>query len=151
MGAHTRGVGQAVRSALDAGVEKILVAVGGSCSTDAGVGALRELGAVIRDAEGREIGEGGAGLADVAHVDLERLVSLPSGGVEVLCDVTNPLCGPDGAAIVFGPQKGATPNQVRALEGALQRFALAAPLMWEQRATSHWCQEQVPLAVRRSV
>ncbi|WP_269440151.1 glycerate kinase [Arthrobacter sp. zg-Y769] len=125
LGAHTRGFGQAIRAAHAAGVNGMILAVGGSCSTDGGVGALRELGAVFRDENGEEIADGGAGLSHCMDVDLESLLDLPPNGVEVLCDVTNPLCGDLGAARVFGPQKGATEKDISFLDNALQQLVHA--------------------------
>jgi len=123
LGAGTLGFGQAIAAALDAGVPSLLLAIGGSASTDAGVGALSALGGRFLDAEGRPIASGNAGLGHLAAVDLSGLRALPPGGVRVLTDVTNPLLGPDGAAAVFGPQKGATPQHLPLLEHNLARAA----------------------------
>lgn len=123
LSAHTRGLGQAIRAALAAGVSSLAVAVGGSASTDAGAGALRELGATLLDVDGQPVKDGGEGLAHCVSVGLDELVPLPTGGVQVLSDVTNPLCGPQGAAHVFGPQKGASPAEVEYLDAALRNFA----------------------------
>ena len=120
--AHTRGFGQAIAAALDHGVERLALAIGGSSSTDGGAGALVELGARLLDAEGRPIADGVAGLDTVAEVDLSGLSTLPTGGASVLSDVTNPLLGPLGAAAVFGPQKGLGPDDIPAVERALARF-----------------------------
>lgn len=121
--AHTRGFGQAISAALDHGVPQLLLALGGSCSTDGGLGALRELGAEFLDASGRPVGDGGAALLDVASVDLSSLRPLPPGGALVLSDVTNPLHGSAGAARVFGPQKGANDAEIRLLEDALRHLS----------------------------
>ncbi|MDO9378497.1 MAG: glycerate kinase [Nocardioidaceae bacterium] len=129
--AHTRGFGQAIAAALDHGVPRLLLALGGSCSTDGGVGALRELGARPVDAAGGPAGDGGAGLADLAALHLDGLRALPPDGVEVLTDVDSPLLGPLGAAHVFGPQKGATPDDLEVLEAAMAR--LAAVVAGERR------------------
>jgi glycerate kinase len=123
MTAHTRGFGQAIAAALDHGVDRLLLAIGGSSSTDGGVGALTELGARFLDENGQQIRDGGAGLADLHSVDLTGLRALPAGGAIVLSDVTSPLTGPDGAAAVFGPQKGATPEDVATLDDGLARLA----------------------------
>lgn len=125
--AHTRGFGAAIRAALDGGATGLLLAIGGSASTDGGAGALRELGARLLDADGKEIPDGGAGLLRLAAVDLETLVPLPPGGVRVLTDVVNPLLGPGGAAAVYGPQKGAAPGDVLVLEAGLARLAELLP------------------------
>ena len=123
MTAHTRGFGQAIAAALDHGIDRLLLAIGGSSSTDGGVGALTELGARFLDLHRQPIGDGGAGLADLRSVDLSGLRSLPAGGAVVLSDVTSPLTGPTGAAAVFGPQKGATPGDVAVLDEGLARLA----------------------------
>jgi len=120
--AHTRGVGEVVRAALAAGPRRLVVALGGSASSDGGAGLLRALGARVLDDDGAEVPDGGRGIARVASVDLAGLPALPPGGVDVLCDVTSPLLGRSGAAAVFGPQKGATPDDVRLLDDALGRW-----------------------------
>lgn len=126
--AHTRGFGQAVRAALDHGVRQLVLAIGGSASTDGGAGVLVELGALLLDAEGSPIADGNRGLHDLATVDLDRARPLPPGGVTVLCDVTNPLLGARGSARVFGPQKGAvSPELVDDLERGLARLAAGVP------------------------
>ncbi|QIS40254.1 glycerate kinase [Clavibacter capsici] len=121
--AHTRGFGQAIRAALDAGVPRLLLALGGSSSTDGGVGALRELGARVVRADGSPAGDGGGALAGIAVLDLAGLHALPAGGARILGDVDAPLTGPAGAAAVYGPQKGATPTDVRALDAGLAHLA----------------------------
>lgn len=123
LGASTIGLGEVLAAALTAGAERIVVGLGGSASTDGGAGALRALGARFLGPDGRELLPGGGALLDLAEVDLERLASPPRGGVTLLCDVTAPLLGPAGAAAVFGPQKGATPEQVALLDKALERLA----------------------------
>jgi glycerate kinase len=122
--AHTRGFGQAIRAALDAGVPRLLLALGGSSSTDGGVGALRELGARILWADGAEAGDGGGSLAEIAGVDRAGLLPLPAGGARILGDVRAPLTGPAGAAAVYGPQKGATADDVRTLDAGLAHLAV---------------------------
>lgn len=121
--AHTVGFGQAIAAALDAGATGLLLAIGGSASTDGGVGALTALGARFTDAAGRRIGLGNRNLHTLAAADLSGLPALPPGGVRILSDVTNPLLGASGAAAVFGPQKGATPEQVAELESGLAKLA----------------------------
>ena len=120
--AHTLGFGQAIADALDHGVSRLLLAIGGSASTDGGVGALAALGARFSDAQGRPIRLGNRGLGTLARVDLGGLRALPDGGAAILSDVTNPLLGPHGAAAVFGPQKGADEAQVAGLESGLARL-----------------------------
>jgi glycerate kinase len=121
--AHTRGFGQAIAAALEHGVSRLVLGIGSSSSTDGGAGMLTALGARFADAAGRPIADGARGLADVATAELSELAPLPAGGVTVLSDVTNPLLGARGAAAVFGPQKGASPEQVAVLDAGLARFA----------------------------
>lgn len=123
LAAHTAGFGEAIVDALAHGVSRLVLAIGGSCSTDGGVGALSALGARFVDAGGAPVPRGGRGLAVIAHADLSALPPLPPGGVRVLTDVASPLLGPDGAAAVFGPQKGASALQVAALDAGLAVLA----------------------------
>lgn len=122
--ASSRGLGDVIRAAVDAGARRVVVGIGGSASTDGGAGMLQALGARIVDAEGREIPSGAAGLGDVTDVDLSPLRQRMAGvDVVVACDVDNPLLGPRGAAAVYGPQKGATADDVERLEARLARWA----------------------------
>ncbi len=120
--AHTIGFGEAIAAALDAGVDRLLLAIGGSASTDGGLGALTALGAGATDASGRPVAPGNRGLGDVDAIDLSGLRPLPPGGAVILSDVTNPLLGPAGAAAVFGPQKGADADTVALMDAHLARF-----------------------------
>ncbi|KQX05610.1 MULTISPECIES: glycerate kinase [unclassified Leifsonia] len=121
--AHSFGFGQAIAAALDAGVDRLLLALGGSSSTDGGAGALAALGLDLGDAAGRPIRVGNRGLDHLASIDGTGLRPLPPGGAVILSDVDNPLLGERGAAVVFGPQKGATPAEIEALEQGLARWA----------------------------
>lgn len=121
--AHTRGFGEAIAAALAHGVSRLVLGIGSSSSTDGGAGMLTALGARFTDAHGAPIDDGARGLADVVSADLSGLAALPPGGVTVLSDVTNPLLGARGAAAVFGPQKGAAPDDVGVLDAGLARFA----------------------------
>ncbi len=123
LGATTRGLGQVIRAALEAGATSLVIGLGGSASTDAAAGALAELGLVLLDEQGELVADGGRGLADVVDVHRDALIPPPAGGVTLLTDVTAPLLGPSGAAAVFGPQKGATPAQVAQLDAALAHLA----------------------------
>jgi len=125
--AHTFGFGQAIADALSHGVSRLVLAIGSSSSTDGGAGMLMALGARLLDAAGRPIALGGRGLAELASVDLTTLPALPTGGVSVLSDVTAPLLGPSGAAAVFGPQKGASAEDVETLDHDLSRLAALVP------------------------
>ncbi|WP_194396602.1 glycerate kinase [Microbacterium atlanticum] len=122
-GAHTRGFGEAIAAALAHGVSRLVLGIGSSSSTDGGVGMLTALGARFTDATGQPVADGARGLAGVASADLSELAALPPDGVTVLSDVTNPLLGPLGAAAVFGPQKGASPDDVVELDAGLARLA----------------------------
>lgn len=123
MTATTRGLGEVIRAALDAGAERLVIGLGGSASTDGAAGALSALGLVLLDEQGELVPEGGRGLADIVAAHRDGLVALPAGGAILLTDVTAPLLGSTGAAAVFGPQKGATPEQVERLDRALAHFA----------------------------
>lgn len=110
MRATTRGTGELLHAVLDAGIREIALGIGGSATTDGGAGVLRALGAVVDD--------------DLGHVDLADLdPRLAEVRLRIACDVTNPLLGPEGAAAVYGPQKGATPGVVATLDTRLARFA----------------------------
>ncbi len=119
--ASTLGFGQAIARALDHGVSRLVLGLGSSASTDGGAGLLTALGARFTDDIEMSIAGGAEGLADATTADLTRRRGLPERGVEVLSDVTNPLLGPDGAAAVFGPQKGI--DDVARADAGLARFA----------------------------
>ncbi|KON83818.1 glycerate kinase [Rossellomorea marisflavi] len=120
----SRGTGELIRAALDEGVSHIIVGIGGSATNDGGVGMMQALGGKFLDEKGEEIGPGGGALSAIKSIDLSLLDSrLDSVKLEVACDVTNPLTGPTGASAIFGPQKGATPEVVRMLDGNLAHLA----------------------------
>jgi glycerate kinase len=124
MTSGSRRVGEVIAAALDAGCTHVVLGIGGSASTDGGAGMVQALGARVLDLTGTEVGPGGGALASVARLDLTGLHrGLGGATIEVACDVDNPLTGPCGAAAVYGPQKGADPDQVRALDAALTRWA----------------------------
>ena len=122
--ASTGGTGELIRAALDAGVARLLIGVGGSATNDGGAGMAVALGARLLDDEGRPLPPGGAALARLARIDVgdfdPRLATVEC---RVLADVTNPLSGPDGASAVYGPQKGADPAAVAELDRALIHYA----------------------------
>ena len=121
------GTGELILAALDEGVEKIIVGIGGSATNDGGAGMLQALGALLLDANKQPIGAGGGCLQDLAAIDLSGLDKrLADVEIVVACDVDNPLCGEKGASAVFGPQKGATAEMVQALDSGLQHFAALA-------------------------
>jgi len=118
------GAGEVLRAALEAGARRIVLGVGGSASTDGGAGLLQALGARVLDTCGEPVRPGGAGLREVAALDLTGLHRAQYPAEIILAaDVDNPLTGPDGAAEVYGPQKGASPAEVAALDAGLRRWA----------------------------
>lgn len=120
----SRGTGELIRHALDAGVEHIVIGIGGSATNDGGAGMVQALGARLLDAQNNDIAHGGAGLEALARIDISQLdARLAACRIEVACDVTNRLTGKEGASAVFGPQKGATPEVVARLDRALTHYA----------------------------
>ncbi|HYM15598.1 MAG TPA: glycerate kinase [Dehalococcoidia bacterium] len=127
LAATTYGTGELVRAALDRGCTRIIVGVGGSATVDAGAGALQALGVRLLAADGVELPRGAGPPVALDRIDLShRDPRLARATIRVACDVTNTLCGPEGAAAVFGPQKGASPDQVPLIDAALRRFATVA-------------------------
>lgn len=121
------GTGEIIKQALDLGVEKFILGIGGSATNDGGVGMLQALGMQFLDKSGKEIGFGGAQLEALDTINLQHLdPRLQQVQIEVACDVNNPLCGERGASAIFGPQKGATPEMVQQLDNALNHFAQIA-------------------------
>jgi glycerate 2-kinase len=124
MDASSHGVGEVLRAALDAGARELVLAIGGSASTDGGIGLLQGLGARVLDRGRAPLGRGGAALRTAAELDLSGLPAALAGTrITLAADVANPLTGPDGAAAVFGPQKGATAEQIVALDAGLRHWA----------------------------
>lgn len=124
MASSSAGVADLVRDALDAGATRVIVGLGGSATTDGGAGLLAGLGAVWLDADGVALASHPEALTRLDRVDLTGLdPRLERVEIELACDVTNPLLGPSGSAAVFGPQKGASPEQVPVLDGVLTRIA----------------------------
>ncbi len=122
--ATSYGTGEVVRAALDRGCRSVVLGIGGSASTDGGAGMLEALGVRLLDAAGNPLARGGGALADLGRVDLTGLHPAVAGArIVVACDVDNPLLGRHGAAAVYGPQKGARPDDVRALDAALAHWA----------------------------
>lgn len=119
------GTGELIRHALDQGVTKLIIGLGGSATNDGGVGMLAALGARFTNADGDPIQLTGGGLRELTHINLQDFdPRLQHCDILVACDVNNPLCGDKGASAVFGPQKGATPEDVQLLDGALRQFGL---------------------------
>lgn len=119
----TRGTGELMRHALERGVERIILGIGGSATNDGGAGMAQVLGFSFLDDQGKELPPGGAALARLARIDVSRRrPALAACEVLVACDVQNPLCGPKGASRVYGPQKGATEDVALELDAALRHL-----------------------------
>ena len=118
------GTGELIRHALDAGVEHIIIGIGGSATNDGGAGMVQALGARLLDAQDEDIAHGAMGLESLTRIDISQLDPRLAGcRIEVACDVTNPLTGKEGASVVFGPQKGATAEMIPRLDRALTHYA----------------------------
>lgn len=124
--ATSYGTGELVADAAKRGAGRIVLGLGGSACTDGGAGLVQALGARLLDAGGADLQPGGAALRDLARIDLSGFIDLTGVEVVVASDVDNPLLGPHGAAAVYGPQKGATPDDVEVLERGLARLAARA-------------------------
>ena len=122
--ATTYGTGELIRAALDADCRRLIIGIGGSATNDGGAGMAQALGARLLDEKGKELPRGGAALAQLSRVDVSRLDGrLSECEVITACDVTNPLCGEQGASRVYGPQKGATEELCQQLDEALRNYA----------------------------
>ncbi len=122
--ATTYGTGQLIKAALDRGLGKIIIGIGGSATNDGGCGMAQALGGSFIDSSGKELPYGGAALSKLDSVDLSGMdTRLTDTVIMVACDVDNPLCGPKGASAIYGPQKGASPEMVVELDAALEHFA----------------------------
>lgn len=120
----TYGTGQLIKACLDHGVKKILIGIGGSSTNDGGAGAIQALGGKLLDVQGNELGFGGGELGKLARIDLKNFdMRLNDVIIEVACDVSNPLCGREGASSVFGPQKGATKEMIKILDDNLKHYS----------------------------
>lgn len=120
----TLGTGELMRAALDLGAERIIVGLGGSATNDGGIGMAQALGWRFLDAAGQPVEPVGGKLADIARIDgSARDARLDTVRIDAVCDVDNPLCGPRGAAAVYGPQKGASPEEIDALDASLAHLA----------------------------
>ena len=120
----SRGTGELIRAALDAGARHLILGIGGSATNDGGAGMVQALGARLLDADGRDLDGSGGDLARLDRIDVSGLdARLADCRIEVACDVDNPLTGARGASAVFGPQKGATPEMVETLDANLGRLA----------------------------
>lgn len=120
----TRGVGELVLAAVEHGAKRILIGCGDSGTNDGGAGMAQALGVALLDAKGKDLGPGGGELARLARIDVSGMdPRVAEATIEVACNWTNVLTGPEGVAQVYGPQKGASPETVAALEAALETFA----------------------------
>ncbi|RKL66361.1 glycerate kinase [Salipaludibacillus neizhouensis] len=120
----TKGVGELISAALDLGVKKFIIGIGGSATNDGGAGMLQELGVRLKDKAGKELRPGGLALKELDSLDVSNLdPRLSEVSILVACDVSNPLTGNSGASAIYGPQKGATPEDVEKLDTALIHFA----------------------------
>lgn len=118
------GTGELIRAALDRGAKHIIIGIGGSATNDGGAGMVQALGARLLDANGQQIAAGGGALDRLARIDLSEMDPRLKGcRIEVACDVSNPLVGPDGASAIFGPQKGADKAMIARLDAGLDHFA----------------------------
>ena len=124
MKASTYGTGQIIKHALDRGIRKFFIGIGGSATTDGGIGCTAALGGKFLDKSGNEVSLCGEGLGNIAGIDLSTLDErIKESEITVLCDVKNPLYGKNGAAYIFGPQKGASEKQVEVLDAGLKNLA----------------------------
>ena len=122
--ASTFGVGQLFIEALDAGFTDFIIGVGGSATNDGGSGMIQALGGKLTDSDGNDIARGGIALLDLVNIDVSGLdPRMANVNIVVACDVNNPLCGTRGASAIFGPQKGATAEDIQELDAALANFA----------------------------
>ncbi len=118
------GTGELIRECLDDGIKKIILCIGGSATNDGGVGMAQALGYQFKDKDGNEIKRGGKYLVEIDHIDTSKVhKNLVNCQLLIASDVDNPLTGPEGAAAVFGPQKGATPQMIEELDQGLQHLA----------------------------
>lgn len=124
MSATTYGVGEMILHAIDKGIRNFIIGIGGSATNDGGIGMLKALGFRFFDKNGQDAGEGGQALGRVARIGLSDKIELLSQcNFQIACDVTNPLCGPQGATYIYGPQKGVTPEMLMVLDAGMGNFA----------------------------
>jgi glycerate kinase len=120
----TYGTGELILSALERGLKRIYVGIGGSATNDGGMGMARALGYRFLDRDGNELPDGGGSLGQLDRIEVANVMPLlKDARITVMCDVENPLFGPDGAAFVYGPQKGADPDMVQLLDENLRHFS----------------------------
>ncbi len=123
----TYGVGEVIRDAIEKGCRHFIVGIGGSATNDGGVGMLQALGFGFLNAEGTPIGFGAAGLKELRHITSDQAMpELSECSFRVACDVSNPLCGPQGCSAIYGPQKGATTDMIPEMDAYLKDYAALA-------------------------
>ncbi len=123
----TYGVGELIKDAIHKGCRKFIVGIGGSATNDGGIGMLQALGFDLLDKDGKQVSYGAKGLAELATISTEHVIpELQECSFKVACDVTNPLCGPQGCSTIFGPQKGATPEMIQQMDAWLAQYATLA-------------------------
>ena len=126
MKSSTYGSGELIKAALDKGATELIIGLGGSATNDGGIGIITALGFKVLDKNGKPVGQGGEALERIASVDFSNADKrLKDVTIRAACDVSNPMLGPKGASAVFGPQKGATPEMVKALDRGLEKLAKA--------------------------
>ena len=126
MKACSYGTGELIKAALDSGAKELIIGIGGSATSEGGIGMITALGFKVLDDKGKPVGFGGEALARIASIDASGADKrLKNVSIKVACDVTNPLLGAKGAAAIFGPQKGATPQMVKVLDAGLAKFGKA--------------------------
>lgn len=124
LAASTTGTGELIRAALESGYRKIIIGLGDSATTDGGTGMARALGITFLDDHNQPIPQGGGGLSQLNHIDITgQHPTIGKSTIICACDVTNPLFGPEGAAYIYGPQKGAGPEDIKKLDAGLRRLA----------------------------
>ena len=124
MEATSYGTGELINEVLAHGVKEIYIGIGGSATNDGGVGMLRALGYRFLDEKGEDAGEGGQALARIASVEIsDKKELLSQCNFRIACDVTNPLCGSQGATYIYGPQKGVTPDMLPVLDAGMKNYA----------------------------
>lgn len=123
--ATTFGVGELIKTALDMGLRRFIIGIGGSATNDGGSGMLEALGFELNDSANNKISRGAIGLKDLSSISSNNVTSaLSSATFRIVCDVSNPLCGDMGCSKIYGPQKGASPSDIEAMDGWLKNFAL---------------------------
>lgn len=124
MTATTYGVGELILHAIGRGIRNFIIGIGGSATNDGGVGMLRAFGYKFLDEKGEDVGEGGQALARIASVEIsDKKELLSQCNFRIACDVTNPLCGSQGATYIYGPQKGVTPDILPVLDAGMKNYA----------------------------